>query len=502
MSIDTQSRSSEEGNFNRVSKNAGYYLIVQMMSWINTLVHLIVAPRVFGSALLGKLYFVDSIVSTVSVFFIFCFENYLVVEIAKSEKNAEKLIRSTFGLRLLLTPIFAILSFSIMGVLKLGWLSYSLGLICVLGVVANFFIGPMRSLLAGTEQAKRITVLSIICSFTGIFSVMFMSHGIVATMYATLFIGMVVPLALLVVWLRKETNLTPVFDLKLSRQLYIGGSSFFANTILLTLYSASSMFILKKYADEAMIGTFFQANKLSGTLLFVPTVITMAILPSTVRLGDTNSKNLDKIQTRVFVLIVISALCICAQAWVLGDSICNVIYGSRFPGLAMAFKASVVQNVPLYITSTLYVFLVARGKNGVWSYFLLGSVILNVLLSWVMIPAFQVNFHNAAVGAVNATTVAEFATAICAIFLLRIKLLEWNCIVPLLKALLATVTMVACIYPMRNLFFIYPAVLGGIVFVAMIYFLKAIDPEDQRKLIAIFKKTTDKIFGSMMRRRG
>src|SRR6185312_241752 len=57
-------------------------------------------------------------------------------------------------------------------------------------------------------------------------------------------------------------------------------------SLALAIYSASSIYLLRYFTNDSMVGTYATATRLVGISSYIPTAIYMAMLPSAVRLAS------------------------------------------------------------------------------------------------------------------------------------------------------------------------------------------------------------------------
>ena len=198
-----------------------------------------------------------------------------------------------------------------------------------------------------------------------------------------------------------------------------GSAPFFVNNVILQTYGAITVFTLKHFLDNGAVAVYSQASRLTGTLLFFPTALGIALLPSLTRLAEGNPEQIRGVQARVFSLLIILGVPTMLLTIGLAYPLCHLIYGNtKWASVPGTLQIYAVALLPLYIVSTMYQFLIAKGKNGIWVWFLIASIGVNVACNWVLIPWTQAHLHNGVIGAAISTVIAESLSAVCAIWLL------------------------------------------------------------------------------------
>ena len=473
-----------------MAKNTFIYFIGQIITWIATLIHMVVNPNFFGATRVGEWQIAATFVGTASTFIALCLENYLTVESARKTKDeAARLINAAIGLRLVMVPLVVIIPLSIMRFKHENSETFALGVIISLGACLSLISGPMFAALSGWEEAKKCTIISIITSSAAIINIPFYRVGYIPTVIVYQLVASVVPFFLLFFWLNHTIGIFPIFDLKLWKRVIFGGAPFLLNSLVLVIYTACSTLILKHFTSLEEVGNYGTASKLIGATIFFPAALSAALLPSAARMADANDeKTFDRMQIRVFSATLIAGLGVSTFMFMLGGQLSYMIYRDRFPTVPAMMTWSAFGIVPIYITTILYTFLVAKRKNASWSVFLVGTVILNYIHCYLLIPYTIRTMHNGGVGAIVSFGMAELTTAVFAVFLLKIKVLNLSSILQLAKAVVASALMALSIWLSRNSFILIPVVLGGAVYILTIWFLRAIEPEDQSKILSIFTR--------------
>jgi O-antigen/teichoic acid export membrane protein len=311
-------------------------------------------------------------------------------------------------------------------------------------LIANCFIfigAPIVAAMTGWEEAKLVSFFSVLASTAVLVQVPFLRFGYLVALIVAQAFGTLVPFYFQIKWGRRFTSLRPTFDPRLWLRLIRGGIPFLANSLTLQIYSASSIYILGFFTSAGMVGTYATAVRLVGISSYIPTAIYMAMLPSAVRMASLGGDELDQVQARTFKYIVICGFWCTAIVFLLGPPAAALIYIKRYPDIMLIMQAGAFTIIPLFIVTTLYSFLVARGRNGIWSYFLLGTTLLNVLLCLILIPWTRDHLHNGAAGAVFAVAIAETVTMVAAIALLKLKVFTGDTVSYGLKTVAATALM-------------------------------------------------------------
>lgn len=495
MDIDIQPEAIPIISHKRVAKNAAIYFAAQAVSWLVTLVNIIVVPRKLGELGMGQFTFVTG-VFTPFVFIHFGIEQYMIKEIGRDNSTARRLLPAALGLRLVLSPVYLFLT--------IGWLYlhhksngvWIMGIIyCIMGI--GVFIGdPVRSVLAGFEDAKKVALIDLLIGSSVLLAIPFLRFGPIALIVAIL-VTVYITVIMRIYWVRNLIDIwiSPRDWMKLIK----GGMPFIINVWLLQMYIYSGIIILNLYADDKAVGIWGTAQKLYSPFMSIPTAIGFALLPSLARLADQDMKEFRIMQYRVLSLLIILGLPFSVGVILLAPDICHALYPNQFAGLALTLQLFALVTIPVYIVSTMYQFLVAQNRNAIWSIFLVGSVALFTVANVILVPLTIRWWHNASAGTAIALAIAETCSAIAALILLRSNPFTWELARRVGGAIAATAAMGVVIWLAGMIHIggdrigeairiIMLAALGTITFVTFAWQLRILTSDERAKLTALIKR--------------
>ena len=472
-------------NTSMVIKNTGIYVIGSLLSWLFILAHIIIAPRYFGPTVWGQYNIGWAAATLLTSQLGFCIENYLVVSIGKKRERAESMLRATVGLRLAMMPLMIALGAAGIYVSRLNHDTTLFAMIGLTSICFTFVFSPFTSVLLGWEEAKKMTVISVLTSFTTIVPIIVYRYGPLPTYIFHMFLYTFAPIAFQIWYVSRRINVIPQYDPKLWKELIFGGAPFLVNSIILLMYATPVIYMLRHFSTDAMVGSNAILGRLMGVIMFFPSAVAQALLPTAVRVVELKGDRFKAVQTRIMMSVIVVGAYMSIIFLILSKPIVMLLYGAKYPDLPLQLQFSAAMIIPLYLTTTLYTFLVAMNKNKIWSFFLLGTVIINSAAAWFLIPACKSYLHNAGVGAVLATTIAESMTAIFALVLLKSPIFAGKNLVAFLKLAFSCLVMGLCVWAARDLFLLIPLVLGSLVFTLCVWKTKTLSDEDQG-LIRVF----------------
>lgn len=405
--------------YGRVARNTVVYFLGQVLTWGITFVSLSIVPRALGERGMGELAVAGAAVGTVASIMGLSVEAYLTKEIGRDRDQAERLLRATLGLRILMIVPTALIAMVVLRSMSRSLIVWQLGMLSIADTAMVFWSNPARSVQAGWEHAKRVSALDFVGATTPLVAIPFLRFGPRGLAFTAVLVSFGITVTR-TVWVRRYVRMAPLFDWRLWKEIIKGGLPFLANNNIISLYGFVSIFILKHFTDDSAVGVYSQAMRLFGTFLFVPTALGAALLPSLARLASADEAEFRRLQSRVLSLLVILGLPVTVSVIVLAAPFCHLLYGMhKFVAMPQVLHYYALAIIPVYIVSTMYQFLVAQGRNAVWTLFLGMSVVIYAVCCGVLVPLTIRSMHNGVVGAVMSTFIAESCSALFAFLLLR-----------------------------------------------------------------------------------
>lgn len=488
MTAEATTETARHSTQARVSRNALSYGLAQLLSWSVTFLTISIIPRALGKDVLGDLTLAQAPIGLIAGGLMLSLEQYLYVEIGRDRSQTERLLGATFGLRLCLLIPLVVATLVLLVVTKASPFIWQLAVPCILAASLGFFMDPLRAVLVGWEEAKRVSMTDFLCTLTPLCALPVLHYGALPVVYS----GLVIPAGVMLVrayWVGAHVSLRPRFTPTLWTHLIRNGIPFYVSGFIVSFYSIGAIYILKHYADSGAVGIYSQALRLQGTFLFIATALATAMLPALARLAESDEARFQHIQMRVLRLVITLSLPLTAMILLLAEPFCHLLYTKeKFVEMPLALQASALNLIPLYITTLMYQFLLAKRKNVIWCYFLAGTVAANALFCLAFIPLTLRLFHNAAAGAFLAAAGSEFLTVIFAFALLKTNPLNRTTLGQMGRALLATAGMAGVIWVTRNKMILVPATLGTVTFAVLAWFLQALGVEEREQVIKLVQK--------------
>lgn len=315
----------------RAAKNVLVTLATQIISWGLTFAVTLFLPRYVGDAGLGKLIFASSLMTVFGVFVPLGTTTLLVKEIARDRSRTGELLPAALALRIPLAILMGVMA--VLLVTLLGYPSQTRILVLV-GAVAIFVMSvneAFSAALQGQENMPRQSVGVLVDRFlsSGLTIFLIIRH---APLWALAAVGIWTCLASLVVNATAFRSLLPTLRLPrwmTIRTLALAGLPFMGWTVCQTLYGQADPIVLSLVTNDRTVGWYAVAFRLIGTTMFLPTALTMSLLPTLSRLHRENEAEFRTMARRMLSLVILCGVPISVVLLALSDRLVELIYPGR-----------------------------------------------------------------------------------------------------------------------------------------------------------------------------
>jgi len=406
---------------NGVMQNIGYLVGGQLTTWMLAALWTIVVPRQIGPIGMGQLVTVWSVTGILSIIVGLGTQVLVVTDIARNPVSAGRIASAAIMARLLLY---------IPGVgLMAIYLHYSrfdqyemwLLIIGTLSMPLNLVSEVLASALQGLERMQYIAYASVV------FRAASTAGGIVLVLLGFRVLGLVIlgstaaalALATNFYWARHHFDLVWSVDLKEIKRVIVSSLPFWATTIINTVYLWIDSVMLAFLASPAEVGWYGVPTKFFASFLFIPVIVSTATLA---RLTATFAEGHDSFKrtlTPILESILVISLPLAAGTAELAGPVINLLFGPAYVASAPVLTILALAVPATYLNIVVNQSLVASNRQMVWTKVMAVSVVINVLLNLVAIPAFRDGWHNGALGAAWSLLGTELMMALVGLYLVR-----------------------------------------------------------------------------------
>ena len=481
----------------RVVRNATYLMGSQLATWAMTVASIVIIPRYLGAERFGEFSLAESIWLIAAGFTLFGLNTHLTKSIARTPDKLSTL----FGTAWVNVGFNFLLTFG--GVILYSWISgYSpdrIQLIAIMGIgsLAMSTIALASSALAGLEHMGYISSIATINrAIYTVFAITTLLLGGNLIQYAVIIvIAVVIGAVLMVSTLYRTQPFSINFDLSLSRELYREGTPYFLTMIFAMLYKEFDIVIMSWLLPDAnQLGWYTAADRLFGTMMFLPHVLVTALFPALSRMHGEGSELLPIYVSKSFNLLFLVSVPVGLGISAIAEPVIRTIYGAEFIEAAQILRVLGFVLILTYQTTLLGQFLISVDKQKLWTITMAVATLATIPLDLILVP-YADTFGPAGVGGAMAYIFTEGGMMIAGIYFLPKGFITKANLFLALKAILAGAIMYSAVIWVSR-YGLAPGIISGvIIYPIVIFLLRTIPAED----IELFKSAAAPITNRLSR---
>jgi O-antigen/teichoic acid export membrane protein len=464
---------------NGVMRNIGYLAGGQLTTWALAALWTVVVPRQIGPTGMGQLVTVWSATGILAVIISLGTGILVVTDIARDPASAGRTASAAIAARLaMFVPGVGLMAiylhysnFNQYQVVLLFVATITMPLALVSEVLTNAF--------QGLERMQYIAYLGVILRTVTT------AGGIVLVLVGFRVLGLVVlgscaaalALATSIYWSRRHFDLVWRVKMTEIRRVIVSSLPFWATGIISTVYLWIDSVMLAVLASAAEVGWYGVSTKLFATLLFIPVIIstaTLARLTATFALGHDSFK---RTLTPILESTLVMSLPLAAGTAAVAGPAISMLYGPAYAASAPVLTILALAVPSTYLNIMVNQSLVASNRQIVWTKVMAVSVVINVLLNLVAIPATRDGWHNAALGAAWSLLITEVMMTIVGLYLVRDSL-DSATVGRVARAAVAAISMGLVVHTAEPLGLAVQVAVGLLIFAALAVLLRLIRPHE------------------------
>lgn len=462
----------------RAIGNTAIMLVAQLITWAATLVTTAVLGSKLGVDAFGTLYLAMSFGLLFGVLVEFGLNQQLVRAIARDPDLAGPYLVNALAIKLFLALVAYLI---ILGLIYFLGYSAQAGLVIAVYsviLICNGLSTTFTAVYQGTQRVVYAAVGSIIEKvLVCVLAVVLLSLGFsVVAMAAVFVVGSAASALMQAVFLRKVARIELRLDRSVMLILARNAIPFFAYWVLGSLYYRLDTILLSKLTSAEVLGWYGAAYRLFDTLVFLPSIVSSAILfPILSQLSAQSRPALRRAMTKGLDVILIIGIPISVGLFTLAEPIIMLIYRRpEFSEAVPVLQWLAIGLLLLYINSILAVTLVSLNEERKMTIVAGIALVFNLALNLALIPPFQ---H---VGAAFTTAATEGLILTYLLVVMPRDLLARSTLGVLAKAGIASGAMALVLFALRgqSLGLLIP--IGGAVYAFIGVALRLVSPEDFR----------------------
>jgi len=467
-----------------VFKNVFWIAMAAMIQKVVGFIVIVWIARHFGPTVYGQWSFALSFVIIFSVLANFGFDALTIREIARDQSGAAQYIDNIFAMKLLLGSATFVLIVFVARLLNKG--PEVIKLIYFLGIymVINTFIVFFQSIFRASQKMQYETVCRGIqaLSLLGFVSLLILTKSsIIEISYAYVCAGIVGLLFSAIFTWRYFTRFSLKIDITVCTEILKKAWPFALSVIAITVYYRIDTVMLGVFKDDQAVGYYGAAYTIILLIIGGISFLMNAIFPSLSILYKSSMAKFKDNVNLYFKMVLLLSVPLVTLVFCFSKTIVNVIYGNKFAEFTPLILQILVWSVLLLYTYAIYsVGLSASDKQKVYLKGVVSGAIFNVVANLLVIPKYT--YYGAAVTTILTEILVGGYIGYNFLKLNEMKLPIIFIQKVLLSSLLMGLTIFFCIH-FEWFSLVLSAIFGVIVYVLMIFILKAV----KRNLWTILK---------------
>ncbi len=458
-----------------ITRNATVLFGSQVVTWASSFVLMILLPRYLGSEEFGRLYLAMSLAMMAQVFIEFGGAFYIAKEIAKSPQDAPALIANSVGLRVLLSllTILALFAFAVVG----GYPPRVRLLIGILSI-AKLWEGTMAVYISSFQGFERMEYRSassiterIVLTVAAVPALLLGGDAVVVAVLMA--VSTLMSFLVASRFLRRLVRPLPPIRWRAAWGLAKAGLPYLFMAIFAVIYYRINAVMLSLMTPESVVGWFGAAFRFFDVLMFLPSILSIAVFPVLARQAAEQSHVAHTTEKSLRV-ILLAGVPMSIAAFAFAEGIIGTLFGLGAYGPSVAILKMLAPGLLLvYVDFVLVTALVALDRQRQWSLVALLAIPVSIALNYALIPLFQERSGNGGMGSALATNITELVIMGAAMLLLPRGILGARSRSALLRAGGAGVCMAIAIWVMSGTGLLW--IVQGVVAFA-VYFLAMLLP--------------------------
>jgi O-antigen/teichoic acid export membrane protein len=467
-----------------IAQNTTILMGSQLGMWLLTTAIMIVLPRYLGVANVGKLQFASSLWLMIGVFVTFGTDTLLIKEIARNATQTSQLLSGALLLRSLLFIIACGMVAALVHILD--YPTSTLYVIALVGVgsLVRQWIGAYQVTLQGLEKMAYFSIGEIVGNalYTGLGIILLLSGWGIYTIAILMSLGALANLAIQHIFLRRVQMVHFVFDAQFMWQMLKAGLPYLMSGFFLVAYMQVDVIIISWLVDEHTIGWYSAADRLFGTLLFIPSVYITAAFPAFSRLSKGHTDSLQKLISKSFDTLLLLGVPIGLGILVIANPLVILLFGEEFKESGPVLAIFGVVLIVTYQNILIGRLLIAIDRQNIWTLVMAIATIATIPLDIVLIPWCARIFQNGAIGGALSFLITESAMLVAGLLLLPKGSLNGANLWRLVRILLAGLGMTVAVWEFQN-YFLGIAIFSGMVTYPILIFLLRVLPKEDIALL-------------------
>ena len=458
----------------KITANSSFFLTALVLQKVLSFVYFTILARTLGAESIGQYFFAISFATMFAVLMDFGLSPVLTREVAKDDSDSKLWFKQIFSLKLI-APLAAVVFLLVLNTFVFAGdavreLIYLTTMIVVIDSFTLLFYAFIRGQQNLKFEARGTIIFQLIVMTIGLTLLQFTNNlfliiGVlfIASLFNLIYSG-------LVLYFKYKVKPFFIWNRGLIKKILWIAWPFAAAAIFAKVYAYIDTFLIKLFLDDASVGFYSVAYKITFAWQFIPLAFVAALYPAFSHLFKHNREELKKVFNKGFAYLGFIALPLSVGIIVLAPEIINQVYTTEFSAAILPLQVLIASIAFLFMNFALSSMLNACDKQLVNTRNLGITMILNIIFNIIFIQYW---------GVWGAALASSISTLI--LFILNLKAanslikINFQVIKSLFIALLASILMAYVVIYFKDIIW-WPLtiLLGGVVYFAILFVTKTL----------------------------
>lgn len=463
----------------KIARNFAISFLGRFLSGALGVFSLAFTTRALGSEGFGEYNIVFAYLYVFSVFADFGLNSLLAREISKPDADEKEVVSQIFSAKLFLSILF----FSISLLLVLFTPYSKMARAGVLVASFGFAVASLTGVLMGIFQKHLKTIIPAISDIAArsvqllLAYILYKNNAGLLSFLAVFVIGSVVQFLFVYFFAKKHIHFRLIFDFSRIKNVLLESWSLALSAVLVLVYFKGDAIILSFLRSPYEVGIYGIAYKILENIIFFPVMFVGLVMPLLSKYFFSDRDAFKKVFQKTLDFLVIIAVPLVAGGIYTADGLIRVIAGPGFEAAALPLRILFVAVFFIFLSALFGSAIIAIHKQKSVMYAYGAAAVFNIAANIYFINKYSY------VGAAWVTTATELTVTGLMFIIIYKAMPYWPSSRSFLKALAASLIMLALLYlsPSQHLFALIS--LGVVSYAIFIYLLRGISKEDVLNLI-------------------
>jgi O-antigen/teichoic acid export membrane protein len=469
-----------------VAKNTFYLTMALVGQKILAFVYFTLLARFLGAEAIGKYSFALAFTTIFSIIADFGLTNVLIREIARNKEKANEFLGTFLIIKIILALLAYFIAITVAFFFYYQPLTIQLislsGLVMFLDSFHLCFYGILRGLHNLKFEAVGMVVSQLITLIFGVlalgahlslhFFILSLAFGSLWNVIFSFFI------------IKKQgLSFHLHFQKEIARLLFFYTLPFALSGIFTKIYAYIDTVILQALKGDIVVGWYSVAYKITYAFQFLPLALSAALYPALSSTWKENKTLANWIYDRALIYCLLTSFPLAIGIFILAPEIIPFLFGNEFRNSIVPLQISILGLISIFLYFPIGALLNATDHQVINTKLIGLTMIFNIVLNILFIPSLG------AIGSSIAALSANTFLFLTALFSSK-KILSPSPLVKInfFKISFASVVMAIIIFLAKTFIFWPLAVMiGGFIYLLLIFLLKVISKKDWQKFIHFFK---------------